>query len=132
MRSFLKDGGNDVFAQGNKLTLMKGNRNIEQRGPLGKTLQKKRKLICLLLFNNGVPFVSISTIKSLMDTIIFQPMAMFRTSRRVLFVHITIMKDKYWLCSVAGNTDMDEHVEKMVKQFTMMNASPSTCVRMLH
>jgi hypothetical protein len=36
MRSFLKDGDNDVFAQGNKATLMKGNRNIEQRGPLGK------------------------------------------------------------------------------------------------
>jgi hypothetical protein len=29
-------------------------------------------------------------------------------------------------------TDMDEHVKKMVKQFAMMNASPSTCVRMLH
>jgi hypothetical protein len=28
--------------------------------------------------------------------------------------------------------DMDEHVEKMVKQFAMTNASPSTCVRMLH
>jgi hypothetical protein len=27
---------------------------------------------------------------------------------------------------------MDEHVEKMVKQFAMMNSSPSTCVRMLH
>jgi hypothetical protein len=27
---------------------------------------------------------------------------------------------------------MDEHIEKMVKQFAMMNASPSTCVRMLH
>jgi hypothetical protein len=27
---------------------------------------------------------------------------------------------------------MDEHVEKMVKQFAMTNASPSTCVRILH
>jgi hypothetical protein len=27
---------------------------------------------------------------------------------------------------------MDEHVKKMVKQFAMMNASPSTCVRMLY
>jgi hypothetical protein len=41
MRSFFKDGGNDVPAQGSKLTLMKGNRNIEQRGPLGKTLPRK-------------------------------------------------------------------------------------------
>jgi hypothetical protein len=29
-------------------------------------------------------------------------------------------------------TDMNEHVEKMVKQFAMTNSSPSTCVRMLH
>jgi hypothetical protein len=27
---------------------------------------------------------------------------------------------------------MDEHVEEMVKQFEMMNSSPSTCVWMLH
>jgi hypothetical protein len=27
---------------------------------------------------------------------------------------------------------MDEHVEKMMKQFAMTNSSPSTCVRMLH
>jgi hypothetical protein len=27
---------------------------------------------------------------------------------------------------------MDEHVKKLVKQFEMKNASPSTCVRMLH
>jgi hypothetical protein len=41
--AFISEGrcGNNVFAQGNKLTLMKGNRNIEQRGPLGKTLPKK-------------------------------------------------------------------------------------------
>jgi hypothetical protein len=28
-------------------------------------------------------------------------------------------------------TDMDEHVEKIVKQFAMTNSSPYTCVRML-
>jgi hypothetical protein len=27
---------------------------------------------------------------------------------------------------------MDKHVEKMMKQFSMPNASPSTCLRMLH
>jgi hypothetical protein len=27
---------------------------------------------------------------------------------------------------------MDEHIEKMVKEFAMTNSSPSTCVRMLH
>jgi hypothetical protein len=31
-----------------------------------------------------------------------------------------------------SRADMDEHVKKMVKQFAMMNASPSTCIRMLH
>jgi hypothetical protein len=41
MRSFLKKGVNDVYSQGNKLTLMKGKRNIEQKGPLGKTLPQK-------------------------------------------------------------------------------------------
>jgi hypothetical protein len=41
MRLFVKDGDNIVFALGNKGTLMKGNRNIEQRGPLGKTLPRK-------------------------------------------------------------------------------------------
>jgi hypothetical protein len=32
----------------------------------------------------------------------------------------------------SSRTDMDEHVEKAVKQFAMTNSSPSTCVRMLH
>jgi hypothetical protein len=27
---------------------------------------------------------------------------------------------------------MDEHMDKMLKQFAMTNSSPSTCVRMLH
>jgi hypothetical protein len=30
-----------MFEQGNKVTLMKGNRKIEQRGPLGKTVSRK-------------------------------------------------------------------------------------------
>jgi hypothetical protein len=38
-----------------------------------------------------------------MDTIIFQPTAMSRISKRVLFVHTTIMKDKQ-LLSIAGPT----------------------------
>jgi hypothetical protein len=41
MRSFVKDGDNLVFALGNKATLMRDNRNIEQRGPLRKTLPRK-------------------------------------------------------------------------------------------
>jgi hypothetical protein len=38
---FLKGGGNDVLAQGKKMTLMKGNMNIEQRGLPGNTLAIK-------------------------------------------------------------------------------------------
>jgi hypothetical protein len=43
MRSFVKDGDNHVFAQENKATLMKGNRNIEQRAkrPSWKDATKK-------------------------------------------------------------------------------------------
>jgi hypothetical protein len=47
-------------------TLMKGNMNIEQRGPLGKTLPRKRQLRCLLLLNNDA-VVSISTITKLLS-----------------------------------------------------------------
>jgi hypothetical protein len=96
MRSFVKDGYNNVFAQGNKATLMKGNRNIEQIG-------QKRPLLCLLLRNNGDHFESIFTITNMTDTIIFQPTAMSRISKRALFIHTTIMKDKR-LFSVTGLT----------------------------
>jgi hypothetical protein len=41
MHLFLEEGDDDVFAPGNKSTLTKGNRNIEQRGPLGKILLQK-------------------------------------------------------------------------------------------
>jgi hypothetical protein len=103
MRSFVKDGDNHVFAQENKAALMKGNRNIEQRGPLGKTLPRKKTLLCLLLRNNGARFELIFTITNLTDTIICQPTAMSIISKRTLFVHITIMKDKR-LFLVAGLT----------------------------
>jgi hypothetical protein len=94
MHSFLKGGGNDLFAQGNKSTLMKGNRNIEKRGPLGKTLPRKTTTILPVVSQQRCPLVSIFTILNQMDTIIFQQMSMLRTSKRALFVHITIMKDK--------------------------------------
>jgi hypothetical protein len=40
------------------------------------------------------------------------------------------MKEKMVVFS--SRNDMDEHVEKILKQFVMTNSSPSTCVRMLH
>jgi hypothetical protein len=130
MRSFVKDGDNLVFALGNKATLMEGNRNIEQRGPLGKTLPRKTTTTLPVVAQQRCPF------------------------RINIYYH---KYDGYYYLSINGNvhnfqkgiicshhhherqavvfssrTDMDEHVEKMVKQFAMTNSSPSTCVRMLH
>jgi hypothetical protein len=56
MRSFVKDGDNDVFVQGNKVTLMKGNRNIEQRGPLVKTLTGKTTTTLHVVAQQRCPF----------------------------------------------------------------------------
>jgi hypothetical protein len=39
--SCMNSVGNEMFEQGNKVTLMKGNRKTEQRRPLGKTLSRK-------------------------------------------------------------------------------------------
>jgi hypothetical protein len=130
MRSFVKDGDNHVLGQGNKATLMKGKRNIEQRGPLGKTLSRKTTITLPVVAQQGCPF------------------------RINIYYH---KSDGYYYLSTNGNvnnfqkgiicshhhherqtvvfssrTDMDEHVEKMVKKFAMPNSSPSTCVRMLH
>jgi hypothetical protein len=130
MRSVVKDGDNHAFAQGNKVTLMKGNRNIEQSGPLGKTLPRKTTTTLPIVAQQRCPF------------------------RINIYYH---KSDGYYYLSTNGNvhsfqkglicshhhherkmvvfsirTDMDEHVEKMVKQFATMNSSPSTCVRMLH
>jgi hypothetical protein len=56
MHSFLKDGDNDVFAQGNKANLMKGNRNIDQSGPLGKTLPRKMTTNLPVVAQQRCPF----------------------------------------------------------------------------
>jgi hypothetical protein len=56
MLSFLKDGGNDVLAQGNKSTLIKGNMNIEQRGPLGKTPPRNTTTALPVVSQQWCPF----------------------------------------------------------------------------
>jgi hypothetical protein len=56
MRSFVKDGDNHVFAHGNKVTFMKGNSNIEQRGPLGKTLPRKMTTTLPVVAQQRCPF----------------------------------------------------------------------------
>jgi hypothetical protein len=56
MHSFIKDGGNDVFEQGKESTLMKGNMNIEQRDPLGKTLPRKMTTTLPFVAQQRCPF----------------------------------------------------------------------------
>jgi hypothetical protein len=45
-----------MFEQGNKVNLMKGNRKIEQRGPLGKTLSRKTTTTLPLDAEERFPF----------------------------------------------------------------------------
>jgi hypothetical protein len=54
--SFLNFAGNEMFEQGNKVTLMKGNRKIEQRGPIGKTLSRKTTTTLPLDAEERCPF----------------------------------------------------------------------------
>jgi hypothetical protein len=56
MGSFVKDGDNLVFALGNKATLMKGNRNIDKRGPLGNTPQRKKTTTLPIVAQQRCPF----------------------------------------------------------------------------
>jgi hypothetical protein len=61
---------------------------------LERPCPEKQQLICLWFLNKVALSISIFTIMNQMDTIIFQQIAIFITSTRALFVHITIMKDK--------------------------------------
>jgi hypothetical protein len=122
--------GNKMFEQGNKVTLMKGNRKIEQRGPLGKTLSRKTTTTLPLDAEERCPFR--------INIYYFKPDGYYHLSINGNIHNF----DKGITCShhhherqtvvFSSRMDMDEHVEKMVKQFAMMNASPSTCVRMFH
>jgi hypothetical protein len=130
MPSFVKDWYTYVFAQGNIATLMKGNRNIEQRGPLGKTLPRKTTTTLPVVAQQRCPFwINIYYHKS--------------DGYYYLSTHGNVHHfQKGLICShhhherqtvvFSSRNDMDEHMEKMVKQFAMTNSSPSTCVWMLH
>jgi hypothetical protein len=120
-----------MFEQGNKVTLMKENRKIEQRGPLGKTLSRKTTTTLPLDVEERCPF-------SINIYYYVKPDGYYYLSTNGNIHNF----DKGITCShhhherqtvvFSSRTNMDEHVEKMVKQFAMTNASPSTCVRMLH
>jgi hypothetical protein len=103
MRSFVKDGDNHVFAQGNKATLMKGNRNIEQRGPLGNTLSRKTTTNLPVVAQQRCPFrINIYYHKS--DGYYYlSTNGNVQNFQKGLIFHITIMHDKR-LFSVAGLT----------------------------
>jgi hypothetical protein len=130
MHSCLKDGYNYVFAQGNKAILMKGNRNIEQRGPLGKTLPRKTTTTLPAVAQQRCPFrINIYYHKS--DGYYF-----LSTNGNVQNFQKGLVCSHHHheikMVVFSSRTDMYEHVEKMVKQIAMMNSSTSTCVRMLH
>jgi hypothetical protein len=129
MRSFVKDGDNLVFELGNKATLMKVNRNIEQRGPLGKTLPRKTTTNLPVVAQQRCPFrINIYYHKS--DGYYYMS-----TNGNVHNFQKGIICSHHYherqTVVFSSRTDMDEHVEKMVKQFAMTNSSPSDCVRML-
>jgi hypothetical protein len=130
MRTFVKDGENHVFAQGNKATLMKGNRNIEQRGPLGKTLPRKTTTNLPVVAQQRCPFrINFFNHKSEGYYYLSTNANVQNFQKGLICSHHHHERQTVVFIS---RTDMDEHVEKMVKKFTMTNSYPSTCVRMLH
>jgi hypothetical protein len=130
MRSFLKEGGNDMFAQGSKSTLTKGNRNIEQRGPLGKTLPQKT--------TTTLPVVSPQCCHFRINIYFYKYDGYYylSTNGNVQNFHKGLIYSHHHheiqAVVFSSRTDMDEHVEKMVQQFAMTIFLPYTCVRMLH
>jgi hypothetical protein len=121
MRWFLKDGGNDVLAQRNKSTLLKDNRNIEQRGPLGKMLPRKTTTTLPVVSQQWCPFhINIYYYKS--DGYYY-----LSTNGNVQNFH------KGLICShhpherqtvmFSSHTDMDKHVEKRNWEFPIHQMS---------
>jgi hypothetical protein len=130
MLSFVKDGDNRVFAQGSKETLMKGNMNIEQRGPLGKTLPRKTTTTLPVVAQQRCPF-RINSYYHRSDRYYYlSTNGNFQNFQKGLICSHHHHERQMVVFSI--RTDMDKHVEKMVKQFAMTNSSPSTCVPMLH
>jgi hypothetical protein len=121
---------NLVFAQGDKATLMKGNMNIEQRGSLGKTLPRKTTTPLPVVEQKWCPFrINIYYHKSDGYYYLSTNGNVHNFQKGIICSHHHHERQTVVFSS---RTDMDEHVEKMVKQFAMTNSSPSTCVRMLY
>jgi hypothetical protein len=101
--SFMNSGGNDMFEQGNKVTLMKGNRKLNKEGHLERPCHEKRQALYLLMLKNEAIPVSGYIISSRTYIITFQPTEIYITFTRVLLVLTTIMNDKH-LCLAAVRT----------------------------
>jgi hypothetical protein len=109
MRPFLKDSGNDVLAQGNKSTLMKGNMNIEQRGPLGKTLPRKITTALPVGYQQWSPFsINIYYYKSDGHYYLSTNGNVQNFHKGLIFSHHHHERQTVVFSS---RTDMDEHME---------------------
>jgi hypothetical protein len=126
----MNSGGNEMFEQGNKVTLMKRNRKIEQRGPLGKSLSQKTTTTLPLDAEKRCPFrINIYYFKPDGYNYLSTNRNKHNFDKGITCSHRHRERQTIVFSSCM---DMDEHVEKMVKQFAMTNMSPSTCVRMLY
>jgi hypothetical protein len=113
-----------------KATFMKVNRNIEQRGRIGKTLQRKKTTTLPVVAQQRCPFqINIYYHKSEGYYYLSTNGNVHNFQKGPIFSHHHHERQTVVFSS---RTDMDEHVEKMVKQVAMTNSSPSTYVRMLH
>jgi hypothetical protein len=110
MRSFFNDGGNNVIAQGNKSTLMKGNRNIKQRGPLGKTLPRKMTTTLRVGSQQWCPFrINMYYYKSDGHCYLSTNGNVQNFHNGLIFSH---HHDERQTVVISSRTDMDEHTEK--------------------
>jgi hypothetical protein len=109
---------------------MKGNRNIEQRGPLEKMLPRKTTTTLPVVAQQRCPFhINIYYYK-------YDGYYYLSTNSNVQNFQKGLVCSHHHherqMVVFGSRTDMDEHMEKMVKQFAMMNTSLSACVCMFH
>jgi hypothetical protein len=104
-----------VIAQGNKSTLMKGNRNIEQRGPLGKTLPRKMTTTLHVGSQQCCPFhINIYYYKSYGHYYLSTNGYVQNFHKGLICSHHHHERHTVVFSSC---TDMDEHVEKRKWEF---------------
>jgi hypothetical protein len=116
---------------GEKMMFMKGNMNIDQRGPLGKTLPQKMTATLPVAAQLWCSFrINIYYEKSDRYYYLSTNSNIHNFQKGIIFCSHHHHERQTVVFS--SHTNMDEHVEKMVKQFAITNSSPPTYVRMLH